>query len=330
MPKTYTVNDDQKGKFAAAYLLRRMAESGEGIPLLTEGDDEHLTEILEKMMAHDVISIRDQKEYFPTVKGREVLKNFERRYQDFLAHFDIFGAVDLTAGTFAFADYFNYDHLAESGRRDWDAYLNQDNWDDLRVAVADFKAIDPVEIVFMSFLNEGRFDTEREGWQFDLLIGSTWRDIEAICSEAISIDELGYEDEQGMVTGDDVLMDILEQGGRLNAELKERERKAEEEAGAEDELLPGDRVRVDDDRDELYGREGTITLLESDGRVQVEIDEDRPLYRRFTPRQLEVIGHTDGYEDDEPETAVIYERYRDPMFISPVWIAPMYNPYFFW
>ena len=76
-----------------------------------------------------------------------------------------------------------------------------------------------------------RFGNTGEGWQFDLLLGSIWDDILEICNTAISVDDLGYEDEQGKISGEDVIRDILKQGAELNIELHEEE-KAEEDNNA--------------------------------------------------------------------------------------------------
>ncbi|MCP4579785.1 MAG: response regulator [Deltaproteobacteria bacterium] len=59
--------------------------------------------------------------------------------------------------------------------------------------MAEFKKLDPVEIVFMSFLNEDRFGRDETGWQFDLLLGNIWDEILHICNTAIRLEDLGYE-----------------------------------------------------------------------------------------------------------------------------------------
>ena len=81
--------------------------------------------------------------------------------------------------------------------------------------------MDPAEIVFMSFINEKRFDTLATGWQMDLLSDSSWNEIEAICKAALKPEQLGTQD---------VIEDIITQGTELMMKLLEEEqnqRKAE-------------------------------------------------------------------------------------------------------
>ena len=94
----------------------------------------------------------------------------------------------MEAGDFAFASYFDFDDDIR-----WREYLDDDRWDDLRVAVADYKKLNPVEIVFMSFISENRFGRNEVGWQFELLLGAVWDEILDICNSAIQWDQLGYE-----------------------------------------------------------------------------------------------------------------------------------------
>lgn len=243
MSHRYTITEEQKKQFAAAYLLDRMVNRGTTVPVYLEGHDKDLEPVLEYMMMKEYISIPDKANYRPTDKGKEVLARFTKRYQDFLINFDVYCAVDLEAGEFAFSRYFEFDSdTAFSG------YLDDERWDDLRIAVAVLKKINPVEIVFMSFLREGRFGDQGDGWQFDLLLGSIWDEILEIANTAIQVDELGYEDDQGTVSGETVLEDVIRQGAELNIELrkKEREIRQREAAAYEDE----DDDDFDDDYDE--------------------------------------------------------------------------------
>ena len=223
MSDDYSVSETEKKEFAAAYLLDKMINGPMTFPTWLEGNDKDLEPVLEFMMMRDYISIQHNR-YVPNHKGRKILQEFGRRYTDFLENFDIFSAVDLEEGEFAFAAWFEIEDDEE-----WDNYLEQERWEDLRIAATEYKGLNPVEIVFMSFLNEKRFGNTGEGWQFDLLLGSIWDEILEICNTAISVDDLGYEDEEGAVSGEDVIRDILKQGAELNIELHEEERAEEEE-----------------------------------------------------------------------------------------------------
>lgn len=248
--KTYTVSEEEKKQFATGYLLEKMINSAQSFSILLEGNDKDLEPILEFMMMKDYIEIKDHR-YVPAGKGREVLKSFTGRYTDFLRNFDVYCAVDLDSGNFAFEEWFEYED-----EESWDGYLEDERWEDLRVAVAEFKKINPVEIVFMSFLNETRFGADEEGWQFDLLLGSIWDEILEICNSALKVADLGYSDDEGnQVSGEDVIMDTLRQGAELNIWVKQEEAKMEEADGGSDAgggPVGVERVEPEEIEDEVY------------------------------------------------------------------------------
>lgn len=242
---TYSLSDTRRKEFATWYLLDRMINKKITYPLMLEGDDTHLEDLLTFMMSNSYVDIREDRDYIATPKGREALLSFKRRYKDFLKNFDVYCAVDLGEGEFAFEEYFEYEDEDL-----WDEFLEEERWEDLRVAVALFKGLDPLEIVFMGFLNEGRIDDKAAGWQFDLLLGSIWDDIIAVCNSALKAEQLGYDDEEGPVSGEEVLKDIIHQGSKLNRELWE-----EEEESNQPPPLPGARVvRAEPIKPEVYKR----------------------------------------------------------------------------
>jgi hypothetical protein len=171
------------------------------------------------MLASNLISIQNDR-YVITEKGDEIAINLNDKYSEFLKFYDIFCAVDLNAGEFAFRKIFDFETDDE-----WFTYLNQDNWSDVRIAVCQFKKIDPIEIVFLSFLNEGRFDTdENKNWQFDLVSDLIWNEILEICNTAIPLDDLLV---------DDAIQDIIKQGTEIVlANIKEDNRRRLEEMEA--------------------------------------------------------------------------------------------------
>jgi DNA-binding PadR family transcriptional regulator len=233
--KVYALNDEQKKQFAGAYLLNVMINTPSSFPVLLEGNEQDLEPLLEWLLMKEYIEIRNQESYVPNEKGREVLKRFLARYTEFLKVFDIYCAVDLQAGEFAFDSYFDFEDNVG-----WKKFLNDERWDDLRLAVAEFKKIDPVEIAFMSFLNEDRFGRDETGWQFDLLLGNIWDEILHICNTAIRWEELGYEDEQGSVSAEDVMTDIIKQGSALMIKLLEKEQASRKEQPHEGEDFDDD------------------------------------------------------------------------------------------
>ncbi len=216
---TYKITEEKRKQFASWFLLDKIINQKVIYPLMLRGDDSHLEDLLTYMLAHEWIDIQNDRCYVATEKGRECLRNFKRRYQDFLKNFDVYCAVDLESGEFAFEEFFEYEDEDL-----WNEFLEEERWEDLRIAVAVFKGIDPLEVVFMALLNEGRIDDERSGWQFDLLLGSIWDDLLEICNSALKVEQLAYEDEDGEeFDGDSVLKDIIFQGSKLNQELWEEE-----------------------------------------------------------------------------------------------------------
>ena len=230
MEDILTVSEEQKKQFAAAYLLNVIINEKVIIPLYLEGNYTDLEPVLEYMMMKSYLSVENKEFYAPTDKGKEILRRFMQRYSEFLKIFDIYCAVDLEEGTFAFEEYFNITDMKQ-----WNKYLNDERWEDLRVAVAIYKKLNPVEIVFMSFLQEEQFGNRGEGWEFDLLLGSIWDDILKVCNTALSAPDFVYQDEDGsLVDGNMVLEDVIIQGAELNLALHKQEQKLQQELQQEE------------------------------------------------------------------------------------------------
>ncbi len=228
---TYSISKERIKEFGTLYLLERMVNTPRSFSVLLEDDDSHLEDLLTFMVARDYLDINDKNRYVPTKKGREVVVRFKKRYQDFLKNYDCYCAIDLGEGEFAFEQFWEFEDEDE-----WVEYLEEDRWEDLRVSVAQFKKLDPLEIVFMGFLNEDRFEDKTDGWQFDLVLGTLWDDLINVCNSALALDDLAYDDEEGAtVSGEDVMKDILKQGGELNLRLRKQEDEMMEEEDEEEE-----------------------------------------------------------------------------------------------
>jgi hypothetical protein len=203
------VTPNDKKTFQAIFVLDYLTRGN--IKTVANGDDKFLEPILIELMSKGYIRTSGI-DYVTTPKGDEVLSLFMKRYTEYLRLYDVFGFVDLDAAEFAFAKYFDFDSDAQ-----WDSFKSNPRFEDVRIAVAMFKKLNPAEIVFMSFINEGRFDTASTGWQIDLLSDAIWNEIEEICATALKPEQLG----------DDAMADLTEQGCRLAVSLIEEEAKME-------------------------------------------------------------------------------------------------------
>jgi hypothetical protein len=234
----WTASEEQKLRFAGIFLLEFMINKPRIFRLWLDDGDSDLEPILEWLLVQEWIEIRNAEEYIPTAEGRSVITRFMARYARFVYFFDVFSGVDLGAGEFAFARYFDILEPDE-----WQAYLHDERFEDLRIAIAEHLDIDAVEIVFMSFIREDRFGRDAGGWQFDLLLGTVWDEILSVCNNAIDVNELGYQDGDRWIDGSVVAEDILQQGGALLGKLLARAEGTLQGSGPTQEAgFEGDRV----------------------------------------------------------------------------------------
>lgn len=224
------ITESNKKNFKSIILLDEMVNNNHQFKTMANGDDAILEPYFVELMAKDYLTTSGLY-YKPTQKGMDALSLFSKRFQEYLKLFDIFSFVDLTKGEFAFAKFFDFNTDEE-----WDNYKSDPRFEDLRVAVAIYKKVDPAEIVFMSFINEKRFDTASAGWQMDLASDAIWNEIEAICAAALKPEQLGTPD---------VIEDIVTQGTALMMKLLEEElaqRKEEQAAGVSNNNTQGQYV----------------------------------------------------------------------------------------
>ncbi len=223
--KKYPLLVRDRVKYMCLVLLNEIINFQHYFPTKLVGDDTYLGPYLDKMVENGTLT-REAGQYVPTEVGRTELETFYAKYYEYLKMFDIYCAVDLERGEFAFARI-NDESFDDEG---WFAYLEEERFSDVRVAVAVFKGLNPNEIVFMSFLNEGRFDVEAPRWQYNLTNENDgiWNEIEEITDTAIDID---YLRENG------VLEDVIKQGSEIAMDLI---RKADELKRLEEEEYIGD------------------------------------------------------------------------------------------
>lgn len=204
----YILDPKKKKELVFAFLIDQMIDKQDFSMLLT-GNNALLESIFIEMLSLKLVKIENDQ-YKVDTKGQEFIDNFFAKYREFIKFYDIFCAVDLTAGEFAFKKFYDFDTDEE-----YKVYLNQERFDDVRVAVCEFKKIDPIEMVYLSFLNEGKIDTSKN-WQFDLISDLMWDEILEICNTAIPLDDLLV---------DDAIQDIIQQGSEIMMGLLKEESK---------------------------------------------------------------------------------------------------------
>ena len=201
----YELKQSNKNQYISLVLLNEIINNHAYPPVAVSGEDVYIDHYLKLMEGVGLLAIKDGC-YIPTEAGRTELEKFYQKYNEYLKLFDIFCAVDLESGNFAFEEINNPSFTDEQ----WGDFLANERFSDVRVAVADFKGIDPLEIVFMSFLTEGRFEVGVDRWQYNLTSDGVWNEIEEICNAAVSRE---YLEEDG------VLLDVITQGSALALKL---------------------------------------------------------------------------------------------------------------
>ncbi len=238
------ITDINKKNFRSILLLDEMISHNRQFNIVAKEDDKILEPFFVDLMAKDYLAISGTV-YVPTQKGKEAYELFNRRFQEYLKLYDIFSFVDLEEGSFAFSRFFDFDTDEE-----WENYSSDERFDDVRIAVAIAKKIDPAEVVFMSFINENRFDTTAEGWQMDLASDAIWDEIENICATAIKPEQLGTPD---------VIEDIMKLGAALMLELLQEEQKRKKE---EDEDMRRDAANGNGQQETVVEEYETVAYYE--------------------------------------------------------------------
>ena len=185
---------------------------------LAETDDEGLESLLNFMESRGTLTVEEDNYYKATDKGHEVYQDLVKQLEAYVTHFEVYAYVDLEQGIF--------------GDTETDL-LEGDKWSDLRVAVAEHKGIDPYRVVFLAMLSDETF-YENPDWKFDLSIGTLFQEMKQIVLEQLHVDDLGYSDSEGKVSGEEVIRDIIEQGSELVAKRKNREQEIKGRKQAEE------------------------------------------------------------------------------------------------
>ena len=185
---------------------------------LAETDDEGLESLLNFMESRGTLTVEEDNYYKATDKGHEVYQDLVKQLEAYVTHFEVYAYVDLEQGIF--------------GDPETDL-LEGDKWSDLRVAVAEHKGIDPYRVVFLAMLSAETF-YENPDWKFDLSMGTLFQEMEQLVLEQLHVDDLGYSESEGKVSGEEVIRDIIEQGSELVSKRKSSEQEIKGKKQAEE------------------------------------------------------------------------------------------------
>ncbi|MBS1254491.1 MAG: hypothetical protein MAG581_00286 [Deltaproteobacteria bacterium] len=174
---------------------------------LAETDDEGLEPLLKYMEGRGTLTVSEDNYYIPTDKGHDVYQQLVQQLEAYVTHFEVYAYVDLDQGIFGDAET---------------DLLEGDKWSDLRVAVAEHKGIDPYRVVFLAMLSAETF-YENPDWKFDLCMGTLFDEMDQIVQDQLHVDDLGYSDSEGTISGDDVVRDVIQQGSQIAAERRQME-----------------------------------------------------------------------------------------------------------
>ena len=219
---TFEKEELREAKNALSEVKKEMEENQQfrlNIALI-ETDDDGLESFLNFMETRGTIIVEKDNYYMVTDKGHEVYQDLVKQLEAYVMHFEIYAYVDLERGIF--------------GDPESDL-LEGDKWQDLRVAVAEYKGIDPYRVVFLAMLSDKTF-YENPDWKFDLSMGTLFHEMEQIVKEQLHVDDLAYSDSQGPVSGEDVIKDVIQQGTELVAKSKIRQQPIKRKKMTEDSL----------------------------------------------------------------------------------------------
>lgn len=224
----YSLTKEQRLYYSSVLLLEDMNNFNKNFPVLLEGQDKILEPIFIHMMSKDWIEISGVN-YVVTDKGRDVLLNYLSRLTEFRSMFKVYSAVDTGEGEFGHEAYFDFDTDEQ-----FMLHIEDDRFEDLRVAVCEMKDINPLDVIFLEFVDGGKFDFESNNtWQTDLVTGLIWGEMLEVANTNLHVNDLEEYDEDGNVTftGEEVMTIIIKQGLDVMKDLmaKQAEIDAEEE-----------------------------------------------------------------------------------------------------
>ncbi len=269
----YKLTSEQKKYFSSVLIMDIIINDNVIFPVTLSDKEANLEPFLIYMLEKDFLDVtRDG--YKPTKKGRDMLTNHKEKLTEFRAIYKIYSAVDLGKGEFAYSRYFDFDTDDEFIK-----FINEPQFEDMRVAVCEFKNINPLEVIFLEMIDSGMFPLEGEKWVDELINSPNWEKIVSIANDNIHVEQLEEKDDNGNVTatGEDVMKLILKEGAKVSTELLKRQQ-------------------------------------EIDGAAQGENNTEEETLEETTTTTTEV-----EYVDCPYYDYSYYNIYYDPYYVSPCW-----------
>ena len=243
MEQRYQLSQEQKMYFSSVLVLELMVNCDTAFVPPFIDDTKLLEPIFNYMLDKEYVNLSFGC-YSCTKKGKDLLFNHKEKLVEFRQFYKIFSAVDLRAGTFAYSDFFNFDN-----DEDFEMFLKEERFEDLRVAVCELKNINPLEIIFLEMMDSGAFVGEGNGWERSVVYNDAWEKMVEIANTNIHIEQLAYD----FFSGEDVIKDIIQKGTKLTQDLLKKQEEFDSQSKEEVvETVTETTIMEDDYVDEPY------------------------------------------------------------------------------
>lgn len=280
----YVMDQARRELWQDVYVIRRMVNDPLNIGVLFEDPYNWLQDIVGRLYQKDWVQLKGDH-FAAASSGRGKLEVFFGRFHEYLKMFDGFSSVNYQSGEFAIARYLDMDDAT------YQTYINANDvygWKDFRVAVAERKGLDPLEIVFMSLLAADEFDNHPNGWQFAVASGEMWDRVARLCNNTIHLDQMG-DPESGLSPEDDC-DNLIQAGSELFIQLMQRQ-----------------------------AQQNALRAAQAQAAAKTEQVETEPPDEETKTRTYRTVRYVRSIEPvyQPPTYYVAYTT--DPLYLSPVW-----------
>lgn len=178
--------------YYAAALVAESVENNSELFAVKRDEVQSRFPLIFKFMLEENLITKDSA-FTLTDSGSKFLKRFLIHYGEFIHYLEVFSRFDLTEWEFA---YSSYNDFMPGREKSWNNFLQEERWDDLRIAMAQNLNLNMQEIMFFTLYHEGYFN-QSEKQSESYLIKGLKKDLESMLSRKIKLEDLSYEDEEG-------------------------------------------------------------------------------------------------------------------------------------